>query len=70
MTIVYKLTDQHLQTYQGYQWAVGERREFPGTGDLCGAGWCHAYTHPLLAVILNPIHVGFTTPLPQRGEEW
>lgn len=56
MTTVYKLTDQAMQTHKGYQWALGETRTFSGEGALCTQGWAHAYTHPLLAVLLNPIH--------------
>ena len=62
MTTVYKLTDADMRTYNGYQWTLGEARTFPGTGDLCGSGWCHAYTHPLLAVLLNPIHANIHRP--------
>ena len=61
MSTVYKLTDSDLKTYEGYQWALGETRTFTGTGELCGPGWAHAYTHPLLAVLLNPIHANFST---------
>ncbi len=57
--IVYKLTDVNMQTYGGYQWALGERRTFPGTGPLCGPGWCHVYSHPVVAEWLNPIHADF-----------
>src|SRR6185312_3385288 len=33
-----------------------------GQGDLCSAGYIHAYEHPLLAVFLNPIHGNFSAP--------
>ena len=62
MTTVYKLTDQNMQTYNGYQWVPGETRTTDGTGGLCGPGWLHAYTDPLLAVLLNPIHANIKTP--------
>ena len=62
MTTLYKLTDQNMQTYGGYQWVLGEERTTSGYGDLCGPGWLHAYTDPLLAVILNPIHANYLTP--------
>lgn len=58
MTTVYKLTDPDMRTYGGYQWVLGKTCTFPGTGELCGPGWAHAYTHPLLAVLLNPLHAG------------
>lgn len=59
---LYKLTDQNLQTYKGTQWKNGERKTASGTGDLCSSGWLHAYEHPLLAVLLNPIHANFDDP--------
>jgi len=59
MIAVYKLTDPEMRSYGSYQWVLGKPRTFPGTGDLCGPGWAHAYTHPLLAVLLNPIHANF-----------
>lgn len=33
-----------------------------GEGGLCGPGWIHAYEHPLIAVLMNPIHADFKTP--------
>jgi hypothetical protein len=57
-----KLTDQDLKTYNGCQWALGEWKETSGNGDLCSPGWLHGYKHPLLAVLLNPIHATFDNP--------
>jgi len=57
-----KLTDQKMQTYGGYQWTLGEWSEADGVFELCGSGWLHAYTHPLLAVLLNPIHADVSSP--------
>ena len=56
---LYKLTDQNGQTYGGCQWGEGVEHTAPGEGDLCTAGWIHAYTDSLLAVLLNPIHANF-----------
>ena len=33
-----------------------------GEGGLCGPGWIHAYEHPLVAVLMNPIHANFKNP--------
>ena len=33
-----------------------------GEGGLCGPGWIHAYEHPLIAVLMNPIHGDFKNP--------
>ena len=62
MTTVYKLTDQKMKTYNGFQWALGEKKTASGNGGLCGPGFLHAYTHPLLAVLLNPIHANISKP--------
>ena len=59
MTTVYKLTRPDLTTHAGYQWALGERRTFPGTGSLCARGWAHAYTSPALALFLNSVHAQY-----------
>ena len=53
---LYKLTDQHDQTYGGCQWGEGVTIKTNGEGGLCGPGFTHWYTDPLLAVLLNPIH--------------
>lgn len=62
MKTLYKLTDQNMQTHRAFQWVLHEPRETTGVGDLCGPGWLHAYTDPLLAVLLNPIHANFKNP--------
>jgi len=59
---VYKLTDQNMQTHNGFQWELGVEKTTGGSGDLCSSGWLHAYTDPLLAVLLNPIHANFQNP--------
>lgn len=63
-TTVYKLTDQNLQTYGGFQWQEGVwAPKLSGNGSLCGPGFYHAYTHPLLAEFLNPAHANFPDPI-------
>ena len=59
---VYKLTDQAMQTHGGYQWVLGQEHQASGDGLLCSSTWLHAYTHPHLAVLLNPIHAAFPKP--------
>lgn len=39
-----------------------------GKADLCGPGYIHGYTDPLLAVLLNPIHADIVDPLLWRAE--
>lgn len=58
----YKLTDQDMKTYGGFQWKLGETRTTSGKGDLCGPGWLHCYSNPDLAILLNPLHAGFNNP--------
>ena len=61
---LYKLTDTNGQTRGGTQW--GENVTHTATGgesqNLCSNGWIHAYEHPDLAVLLNPIHCDFQSP--------
>lgn len=62
IVIRYKLTDANDRTYGGTQWGAGITHETSGEGELCTKGWLHCYTHPLLAVLLNPIHADFQNP--------
>ena len=57
--VVYKLTDKNMRTYKGYQWEQNEEKTAPGIGPLCTNGWFHAYPHPDLAILLNPIHANY-----------
>lgn len=65
---LYKLTDSKSQTYNKTQWGEGVSHTAAGKGDLCGPGWIHAYTSPLLAVLLNPIHGNFEAETMQLWE--
>ena len=61
MTKVYKLTDEQGRTRAGENneltWAVGVEHKTAGTGRrLCTADVIHAYEHPLIAVLMNPVH--------------
>ena len=62
MPIAYKLTDQKMRTYNGFQWKLNKPVETPGAGNLCSCGWLHFYEHPLLAVLHNPIHADIENP--------
>ena len=62
MSKLYKLTDRDGQTWGGTQWGPGVSHSGTGEGELCGPGWIHAYEHPLIAVLLNPIHANFQNP--------
>lgn len=64
MTKLYKLTDEHGRTRAGEDneltWAVGVEHKTAGTGTrLCTADVIHAYEHPLIAVLMNPVHAMF-----------
>ncbi len=66
MTTLYKLTDQDGYTRRNFDnaclWGENVSHSGTGEGDLCGPGYVHAYTHPLLAVLLNPIHANLPAP--------
>ena len=62
MIIAYKLTDSDMQTHNMFQWELGKEYTTSGKGNLCSAGWLHFYTHPLLAMLLNPIHADIKNP--------
>jgi hypothetical protein len=59
---LYKLTDENAQTYGRCQWGKDIEHTASGKGTLCGPGWLHAYTDPLLAVLMNPVHRNFKSP--------
>ena len=62
MIKLYKLTDSYGKTCNDTQWGPGVSHSGTGEGGLCGPGWIHAYEHPLIAVLLNPIHADFKKP--------
>lgn len=75
MTTIYKLLTNsmtsHRETFgsrSGTFWVLGEPRSVGGTGDFGSDGWLYACTHPLLAVLLNPIHADTKNPRLFRGE--
>ena len=61
---LYKLTDASGNTRGGTHWGPSVTHHARGDANqpLCTDGWIHAYEHPLLAVLLNPIHAGYQTP--------
>lgn len=67
MTTLYKLTTKDYKTRKGKYnectWGKGVSHSGTGHGGLCGPGYIHAYTHPLLAVFLNPLHAGIEDPV-------
>jgi len=61
----YKLTNQEMQTYNGFQWELGKWYEINNLDeneDLCSPYWFHFYHHPLLAVLLNTAHADIDNP--------
>ena len=69
---LYKLTDQKHRTRAGEsnecQWGENITHSGTGEGELCGPGWIHAYTDPLLAVMFNPIHANIKSPVLWESE--
>ena len=71
MTTLYKLTRQDNTTSDGatLEWGAGVSHTATGTGtQLCSPDVIHAYTHPLLAALLNPIHANYENPKLWRCE--
>lgn len=66
MVKLYKLTTQDNYTRKGEKnqclWGEGVSHSGTGEGGLCGPGYIHAYTSPLLAVLFNPIHANIGSP--------
>jgi len=65
---LYKLTDENGQSCEKTQWGPGVTHTASGKGELCGPGWISAYTHPLLAVLFNPVHADIVNPTLWRAE--
>lgn len=72
MKTLIKLTDQNMQTHNGFQWELNKWYKANGKGGLCTDGCFHGYDTPELAVLLNPIHADFKNPrgftMKYRGE--
>jgi hypothetical protein len=67
MAELFKLTTQDWLTMKG---CLGETKWGPnvthvslGRGEVCGPDFIHAYTHPRLALLLNPIHARIDDPV-------
>lgn len=60
----YKLTDENGKTNGNTQWGENVTHTATGTGtQLCSDGFIHYHTDPVLAVLLNPIHANFQSPI-------
>jgi len=60
---VYKLTNDKNQTRNSTQWGKNVTHEARGDSKkLCNDSWIHAYPDPILALLMNPIHVYFEKP--------
>lgn len=66
---IYKLTDQDMRTYNGFQYTLGVEARATGEGTrLCSHDLLHFYLSPEIAVLLNPIHAGIKNPRLFRAE--
>ena len=59
----YKLTNQDMQTHNGFKWKIGKWYKTSGEGELCSEGWLHCYCDPNLAILHNPIHADISDPM-------
>ena len=67
----YKLTNQDMTTHNGYKWEINKWRKVnakDGDGNLCSGSFLHAYTDPVLAIFLNPIHANISNMRLFRAE--
>lgn len=63
--VLYKLTNEHDCSFSATQWGNYITHTAPGQKEgkvLCSNCWLHAYTHPVIAILLNPIHANFYKP--------
>jgi hypothetical protein len=60
-----KLTDADGRTKNETQWGVGVTHRALGdkSQELCSNGWIHYYEHPVVAVLMNPIHGDLGNPI-------
>jgi len=71
MTLLYKLTENNNYTRYHTMW--GENithcvdESYPGT-ELCTNQVIHAYEHPVIAVLMDPVHAQFGQPLLWEAE--
>jgi len=72
MTRLYKLTTRDHKTRPGEDneciWGENVMHSGTGKGDLCGPGYIHAYEHPILAMLMNPIHAMYWNPILWEAE--
>ena len=60
---LYKLTTQDNKTKNDTLWAPEVTHTAKESGDgLCSGSWIHAYSHPLVAMIMNPNHANIRNP--------
>jgi len=62
MQKIFKLTDQQMCTYEGYQWVIGITVKETCDSGLCAPHCLHAYLHELHATLFNPIHAKIKNP--------
>lgn len=65
---IYKLTDQEMKNYNGFQWKLNKWYRTSGRGDLCDKGWLHCYRDKNMAVLMNPVQADIKNPRMFVGE--
>lgn len=59
----YKLLTQEMTSHNNTKWEVGVPIKISKEGnEMCSGSVLHCYNHPMLAVILNPIHANIKNP--------
>lgn len=60
---MYKLLTQDMKSHGGFQWEMGKEYRIDKPGKtLCSDQVFHCYSHPVLAILLNPIHAHIDNP--------
>lgn len=52
----YKLLSPEMQSYGSTKWTIGETKTVKTPIKLCAKNCLHFYSHPILAVLFNPIY--------------
>ena len=60
---MYKLLTQDMKSHRGFQWEINKEYRIDKHGnELCSDQVFHCYSHPILAILLNPIHANIDNP--------
>jgi len=72
---LYKLTDEHGNSFNHTHWSEGVRHEIvkelrDNSEPLCTKHYLHAYENPLVAVFINSLHTAYVNPILWQATGW